>query len=760
MDTPANQDALAPYEPPPPLAGSSGYVAAASAPPGLNFSDVIRVVKQRKLMIITTFILLYMLVGAVTLLVRVKFPLWPSEAILELEPPRQPFDISDSGWEQPKAQESQLRTESLKLRQIGLLLDVLKDDQVKATNYYRQFNDALKCANELQEDLVAAPIPESSLIRVLFASRDPKEAELIVQKVVTTYTNRYKTEQSDELFKQIKNMNDAANSLKSRLDLQLEELKRFREQTDINAAERDQFSEQRYVADLLSRKASLEATGSALETQINGLRGLDPGSIPLTAEQKLIVESDPVLRLYRNQVEALDIEIRTALKVVGDNHRDLRLLRERRDAAYEKEIGRREELISQVREREINTLRQDFAQTQSVLSRVLDQLEEAEAKQRDFNRNVQQANQLVDASDLTRKQWERSLDQVQEAEAALKERQREARLKVYQGATRPNEPSRPNLPLFLGGGFVIALGLSFGLAFLREFTDKAIRTPIDVARYGHLSVLGAIPLLDDEEAEDIEEIEEAVRKAPHSLVAESFRKVRTNLRFSGPPEAQRVVLITSPSPEEGKTAVSVNLAITYAFSNERVLLIDCNFRRPAIRALFPHTRPEGLSNSLVGSGDPLQYVTKTDLPNLDVLTSGPMPPTPAELLGSKRMMEILNAARARYDAVIIDGPPVLLMSDANVLATLVDGVVMVARADSGTKGALGRARDQIEALNARVIGAVLNGVRARAGGYFRQQYRDFYEYTSDETIPSDLPGLLADGDESKQPDEDKDDDKA
>lgn len=126
-----------------------------------------------------------------------------------------------------------------------------------------------------------------------------------------------------------------------------------------------------------------------------------------------------MLRLYRNQVEALDIEIRTALKVVGDNHRDLRLLRERRDAAYEKEIGRREELISQVRG-EINTLRQDFAQTQSVLSRVLDQLEEAEAKQRDFNRNVQQANQLVDASELTRKQWERSLDQVQEAEAAAK----------------------------------------------------------------------------------------------------------------------------------------------------------------------------------------------------------------------------------------------------------------------------------------------------------------------------------------------------
>ncbi|MCA9242598.1 MAG: polysaccharide biosynthesis tyrosine autokinase [Phycisphaerales bacterium] len=759
MDTPANRDALAHYEPPP-LAGPSGYVAAASAPQGLNFNDVIRVIKQRKMMIITTFVLLYLLVGGITMLVRVKFPLWSSEAILELEPPRVPFDISEGGWEQPKAQESQLRTEALKLRQIGLLLDVLKDDQVKATSYYGYYKDALRCADELQDDLVAAPIPESSLIRVALATSDPKESELIVQKIVTTYTTRYKTESQDDLYKQMQNLQEAATKLETDWKTQQDELRRFREQTDIHAAELDQFSEQRYVADLLTRKSTLEATSSALETQINGLRGVDPGSIPLTAEQKLIVESDPVLRLYRNQVEALDIEIRTSLKVVGDNHRDVKLLRERRDAAYEKETSRREELISQVRERELNTLRQDFAQTQNVLAKVLDQLEEAEAKQRDFNRNLQQARQLEESSDLTRKQWERMLDRVQEAQGMLKERQREARLKVYQAATRPNQPSRPNLPLFLGGGFVIALGLSFGLAFLREFTDKAIRTPIDVARYGRLSVLGAIPLLDDEE-EDIEEVEDAVRKAPQSLVAESFRKVRTNLRFAGPPDAQRALLVTSPSPEEGKTAVAVNLAITYAFSNERVLLIDCNFRRPAVRALFPNTRPEGLSNTLVGSDDPLQYVTKTDLPNLDVLTAGPMPPTPAELLGSKRMIEILNAARSRYDTVVLDGPPVLLMSDANVLATLVDGVIIVARADSGTKGALGRARDQIEALNARVLGSILNGVRARAGGYFRQQYRDFYEYTSDETIPSDLPGLLADGEDADQaPGKDDDDNKA
>ena len=116
-----------------------------------------------------------------------------------------------------------------------------------------------------------------------------------------------------------------------------------------------------------------------------------------------------------------------------------------------------------------------------------------------------------------------------------------------------------------------------------------------------------------------------------------------------------------------------------------------------------------------------------------------MPPTPAELLDSTQMRELIAQATEQYDRVLLDGPPTLLISDATVLAMQVDGVILVARAEENTRGLLRRAREQLEGINARVVGAILNGVKTRSGGYFKAQYREFYDYVSDETIPAELP---------------------
>ena len=320
------------------------------------------------------------------------------------------------------------------------------------------------------------------------------------------------------------------------------------------------------------------------------------------------------------------------------------------------------------------------------------------------------------------------------------------RLRVVQFPSDPLTYSRPNLPIYLGGGFLLSVLVSFGLAFLREFTDNAIRTPLDVARHGRLSVLGVVPILDDEEA-DVDDIEAAARLAPQSLVAESFRQICTNLLFSGPSDSQRSILVTSPSGEDGKTAISVNLAVSLARGNQRVLLIDCNFRRPSVGNVFSNTRKEGLSNILVGQSTLDDLITKTDLPNLDVLSTGPMPPTPAELLGTRYMNELIAEAVKKYDRVILDGPPVLLVSDALILATQVDGVIMVTRAVNNSKGALKRAREKLLKVNARILGGVLNGAIARPGGYFKRQYREYYDYIGDDTIPRELPHAAAGADD-------------
>jgi capsular exopolysaccharide synthesis family protein len=308
----------------------------------------------------------------------------------------------------------------------------------------------------------------------------------------------------------------------------------------------------------------------------------------------------------------------------------------------------------------------------------------------------------------------------------------------------------------LAAGIPLGLVLGVGLAFLLEFLDTSVRTPRDVARHTSLPLLGVVPILDDEEVA-IDDIEVATRTAPNSMVAECFRQIRTNLFFASPAENQKALLVTSPGPEDGKTAVAINLAVTIAQSGRRVLLVDANFRRPALHRAFTNAKREGLSNILIGQRQLQDLASPTDLPQLDVLTAGPIPPNPVELLSSRYMRELLARARETYDQVIIDGPPVLLVSDPLVLANFLDGAIIVCRAKSNSRGAVLRTRDQLDQVRARILGVVLNAVETAPGGYYRRQYRAFYDYLSEggeQAHQTELPAEQADQDREAGPSKD------
>jgi capsular exopolysaccharide synthesis family protein len=224
-------------------------------------------------------------------------------------------------------------------------------------------------------------------------------------------------------------------------------------------------------------------------------------------------------------------------------------------------------------------------------------------------------------------------------------------------------------------------------------------------------------------------------------VAEAFKNLRANLFFSAPAEQQSTILVTSPSGGNGKTTVASNLAIAIALTGRRVLLIDANFRRAALPRIFSGMRTDGLSNILIGQGHLDDYVTASSVPGLDLVSAGPIPPNPAELLGSSSLRDMLLEARARYDQIILDGPPVLLVSDAIVLSGAVDGVILVCQYRATSRGALQRSQSQLNAVNANIYGAVLNRVESRAGGYFRKNYREFYQYSEPDEDAADRPKL-------------------
>ena len=740
---------------------STGAPSATAGPVGggMEIGDVMRVLKQRKLTIIITTIVAYLLVAGGTAVTYLYFPGYRAEAIVELLPPPEDVYAAITPLVDPKRLELQLQGEARKLKSLWLLQEVLALPEVKATAYYRSYRgDFKECLYDLYADVSAGAVRNTALIRVVFSTRVPAEAELIVNSILTQYVNRTASADRDLVSSKLLRLQATQASMQDQLTEKRREIAAFRRRADVGVLETQRDVSAERLARLAEQITLLDTEAVDYETQLRAIENIPSYELPVTPEMMLQVDADPVVRFRREQVETLEIEVEALLSagMFGPKHRQIELLKARRQQYQQMLAARREELYDQLRENQVETLQQNLQRVRNMQARLYEEVSVVEAQQSDLDRNLQEFEAMVSDRDRLEEQLAMLESQIAASEYTKRDEESLQRLKIRQRAEVAPKPTFPNLYLFLGGGFVLSFGLGLGLAFLREFGDQSVRTPVDIARYGRLSVLGSIPKLDDEEA-DLEEIETATRTAPHSLIAESFRQVRTNLVFSGPPESQQTLLITSPAAGCGKSTVALNLAVVLAQNGQRVLLIDCNFRRPFVREALASQQATGLSNALIGQAQFEDVVKTTEIPNLQVITSGPLPPSPAELLSTPAMQSLLERAARDFDRVILDGPPLLLMSDALVLAAQVSGVIVVSRAAANRKGQLRRAAEQLQRVGAHVIGAVLNGVAARAGGYFRRQYRDFYDYVSDETVPPELPGGSAAELEGKTASKDDDD---
>jgi polysaccharide biosynthesis transport protein len=302
-------------------------------------------------------------------------------------------------------------------------------------------------------------------------------------------------------------------------------------------------------------------------------------------------------------------------------------------------------------------------------------------------------------------------------------------------ARTPGSPAEPNIPRNLGFAFVLGLTSGVGLAFLLEGLDNTVRTPEQAQAISGLASLGMIPMGSKNSADNgskrglivtgtKEPVELVTQSRPQSQMAESYRALRTSLLLTTLGAPPKTILITSALPREGKTTTSINTAVVLAQKGTRVLLIDADLRRPSIHKALGLGSRVGLSNVLTG-GATLQQATirSSVLPNLYILPAGTPPPNPAELMASAQMLDLLAELREQYDHVIVDTPPTLSVTDAVVLSTRVDAVVLVIRSAQTTKPALRRSRDILAQVNARVAGVLLNAVDLDSADYYY-----YYEY--------------------------------
>jgi capsular exopolysaccharide synthesis family protein len=270
--------------------------------------------------------------------------------------------------------------------------------------------------------------------------------------------------------------------------------------------------------------------------------------------------------------------------------------------------------------------------------------------------------------------------------------------------------------------------LSLGIAFLREMMDTTVRSPRDISRVGHLTMLGMIPHEDDDPQATGMRLPLVIFEAPQSMMAEQLRQVRTRLQHAASLDTTRTILITSPSPNDGKSTIAANLASGLALNGRRILLVDANFRRPAVHTMFSVGNEVGFSDVLNKLEVFATAVVETQVPNLFVLPCGPKPTNATELLESQLLTDFIERALEEFDHVIFDSGPLLLASETAALAPRVDGVVTVVRARTNTRGLLQRLRDNLRQIKAEHLGVVLNAVRSQGGGYYRSNMRTYYDY--------------------------------
>ncbi len=285
--------------------------------------------------------------------------------------------------------------------------------------------------------------------------------------------------------------------------------------------------------------------------------------------------------------------------------------------------------------------------------------------------------------------------------------------------------------------FVLALVAGIGLAFLLDYLDDTVKSLDDIDRYIHLPALALIPsvrsekrLRGGEALKPSDTTALAMVSDVRSPIAESYRHLRTSLLLSSAGTPPKTILVTSSQPSEGKTTTAINTAFMLAQTGADVLIIDCDLRRPRLHSHFNLPNTRGLTNCLSGESDVDELLqTYEKLPKLKLLTSGPIPPNPAELLGSEEMRKLLLSLGEKFTHIIVDSPPAISFTDSSILSTFVDGVILVVHGGRSSRAVVRRAKQQLLDVGAHIFGVVLNNVKVEArdsyyyGGYYSGYYK-------------------------------------
>ncbi len=697
--------------------------------PAITGKDIWRIIRKRIWLILISIAISTASSIVIFILWNNFAPFYTAEAYLKVRPPKTSELRSYSVLPGRDIMDRLIMSQAQMVTTEQVLQAAIRDDRIQRTVWYQKNRKGV--VNRLKGELGVAPIPKTDLIKITMTGRQGAELAEIINVVAGKYIDQVKKDYNAESMIRIGIFEDEKRELQKQLDTIRKNAEKELSDTDIpDLQDRrntltirlQSLSERLMQMEFL--KASADAAVATVEEQKS------TGTLAQSPEVLSAIENDGTVRSLKTAEENMTIELDNVLRKFGPKHRTV-LDIETRLASIRERISQREKAVAEVQMQVLFQARN--AEKAGITSQLLEIRESynlASKQARDVQDNLKKLEEL----EGRRKDVVKHMNTIDSALIDMRLLVKgDAPVWLGRMAAVPEDPSMPKLQLLLPAGFALGVFIGFGLAFLLEFMDTSIKSPSDIFSRIDLPMLGMVPHIEDIE-EEVEDIRLAFSSNPTSLIGEAFRQIRTCLLFSGPSNQRRSLLVTSPLPEDGRTTIAMNLAAAVAHDNKKVLVIDSNFRQPAISKLFPNPAEGGLSSVLVGQANWRDIAYSVDN-NLFVLQAGPLPPNPAELLGSNQMRKMIAEMGEVYDQIIFDGAPCLVVTDSAILSTLVDNVLLVVRAGSNTHGIVQRTRDTLMRVGAHILGVVLNGVRVTAGGYLRKNYETFYEYSGMSQLP-------------------------
>jgi len=713
-------------------------MAARGTAVGITPREIIAILRRHWLMIVLLTILGLGGGGVGWFLFSIYGPKYTAQTFIKVLPPveKDPTTIQSSPVSQDIQYGNRLSL-AMRLTSQGMFQQLIDRDKIQQTKWFKGFGDIKdvrirKAVKNLKKRFGASPQRDGDSIIVSMTCSSKEESAIIVNEMASLFVNSQGGTKRKEVAEKLARLDDQQVRVQRDLDSAeraLDDIRRRYGFTDLEEHSFQSIIEQR-LDDLDKQGNTLALDISQTRASIETFAAQAQGPVQVQVERE--VERDSVMLSLAQQLAFQESSLAGALARFGEDHRVVRQLREYIDSIQQERFRRKAIIAEQTRQSNLRNAQDQLSTLERRLAQY-EQLREAAAKQKE---EMDLAKTQFAKGVKIRDERRTMLDSIKEQTEKLKimyDDPETPKVQLTDLAPEPLEASFPKWQVFFPGGTFLGLLLGIGLAFLVELLNDLVRTPKDVATYLHIPLLGMIP--DTDEDEQVEEIEPAfmARQAPNSILSESYRRVRTNLKLSESGGNAKTILITSGGAKDGKTTLAVNLATTLVAEGRKILLIDANFRRPRLHTIFASEQDKtqvgaGLSNLLAGQCDLQQTIRPSGMEGLTIIESGPMPANPAETLGSEAMQRLIGQLRDSYDYVIIDGPPVLLASEAKILAKYVDGTILVFNAAATRRGTGVRTLGELKQVNANILGCVLLRVRILKGGYFQEMFRLYREY--------------------------------